>query len=95
MLPGLEGENGVLEMVGVGGGDVDGVNVRVGDEFFVGAVRDHGGGELVFGDEVLGGLKGGGGTDCGDGVFDVGSAALGRVAHEVFGEDRGDPAGGC
>lgn len=38
MLPGFEGEARVLVVVGVRGGDVDDVDVWVGDEVGVGAV---------------------------------------------------------
>lgn len=88
-----EAEHGVLEVVGVWGGDVDDVDVGVLDEFVVGAVRFGGGGALA-GLEEVGGAGGGCGGGCGgDGVGDVGDLASGGIQHQIFGEFLCNAAG--
>lgn len=92
VLPRIERLEGVGKVVRVGGGDVDDVDVGVGDEVGVGAVGFGGGGRADFGEELLGLGDGGGGAGGGDDVFDVVDAAGGGVDDEVFGEDGRDPA---
>ena len=71
MLAGGEGEARVGVVVAVRRGDVDDVDVWVGDEGGVGAVG-FGGGDVEGGEEVLGSGGGGGGCGGDDLVADVG-----------------------
>ena len=100
ILAGHEGEHGVLEVVAVGSGDVDDVDVRVVHKLLVGAIglgraRDA---ELV--DELGGAVLGAGGGDSGDLVADIVDVTGGGVVEEVL--DKGcclsdtanDPLGG-
>lgn len=76
----------MLVVVRVRGCDVDDVDVWVGDERAVGAVRCCGGGGAELVEEVCGAGLRGGGCGGGDEVVDVACGSCGGVDEEVFGE---------
>ena len=83
VLAGLERQHGVLEVVAVGGGDIDDLDIRVGHQLMVGAIRLRGVGRLNFAQElngaVLGGARGGGHNLMGDVV----NIATGWVVKQI------------
>lgn len=86
VLASLESEHGILEVVAVRGGDVDDVDVGVGDELGVGTVGLGGRGTLDLLDEAgstVGRARGGDGDNL---VADIVDVADGRVAEQVSAE---------
>ena len=81
VLAGGDGQQGVVEVLGVRGGDVDDLDVRIGDERLVAAVRA---GDAVAGGELVGAFLGA--------RPDRDHGRL-RVPRDRLGEDAGDPAG--
>lgn len=93
MLLRVQRKHDILEVVRVRSGDVDDVDVRVGDEGLVGAIGGAWRGDARVGDELAGAVFGRGGRDGGDGVRDVACVARGRVDEEVFDKDCGGQKG--
>lgn len=79
MLASFEGEARMLVVVGMRGGNVDDVDVWVGDEVRVGAVGGCSFRGAYFFEEGLGPRQGGGGGGSDDFVADVGGVASGGV----------------
>lgn len=86
VFAGLEGKHGVLEVVAVRGGDVDDVDVGVGDELGVGAVGLCGARAVDLFDEAGGAVAGAGRRDGDDFVANVADFTDSGVAEEITAE---------
>lgn len=73
-------------MVGVGSGDVDDVDVGIGDEFMIGTVSFDAGRRVDFFKKCFGAGCRGGGGGCDDGVLDIVDVAGSGVAEDIFAE---------
>ena len=86
MLAVQQTEHGVLEVVRVGGSDVDNVDVCILYQIFVGSVCGCREGAFAGFEELLCAGAGGGRGSCGDSVLYIGDVAGRGVEHQVFGE---------
>ena len=93
VLAGFEAQHRVLIVVGVGGRNVDDVDVPVGHELGVGAVCNSGGGTFRVLQELLGTVCRAGRCGSDNGMSDVGYIACGRVDEKIFGESYGAEEG--
>jgi hypothetical protein len=93
VLPSFQTQHGILVVVRVRGSDVDNIDIRIRNEFLIGAVRFCGRGRTNIFEELFGARSAGGARGGHDGVCDGGDATGLGVDEEVSSECLGNSTG--